>query len=113
MPKKKHLTETHKTRDESGNIGLPNAGHTAFPSMQGIVQNAIDQQQPLPQYPDNPVVLTSHDIPGTPPPGDYHGVAGGRSGTLDGKSSAFLPQPEQQVGPEVPGAPKPGARGTD
>lgn len=86
-------------REDHGNIGIPDAGHTAFPTMQGLAQDAMDQQG-MPVYPTPPTVVTRH--PMNPPAGTMTGK-GGRTAAAPGISAPAHPLPDQFTGPMVPG----------
>lgn len=86
--------------DNKGNIGIPDSGHTAFPTLQGLSQDAMDQQG-MPVYPDIPrTMVTSH--PMNPPAGTMTGK-GGRTAAAPGISAPAHPLPNQFTGPAVPG----------
>lgn len=87
-------------REDHGNIGIPDAGHTAFPTHQGLTQDAMDQQG-LPVYPTPPrTMVTRH--PMNPSAGTMTGK-GGRTAAVPGISAPAHPLPDQFTGPMVPG----------
>lgn len=87
-------------REDKGNMGIPDAGHTAFPTHQGLQQDAMDQQG-MPKYPALPqTVVTSH--PMNPLVGTMTGK-GGRTAAAPGISAPAHPLPDQFTGPMVPG----------
>ncbi len=81
-------------------MGIPDSGHTAFSTHQGLQQDAMDQQG-LPMYPDMPrTMVTRH--PMNPPAGTMTGK-GGRTAAAPGISAPAHPLPDQFTGPAVPG----------
>jgi hypothetical protein len=87
-------------REDKGNMGIPDAGHTAFPTHQGLAQDAMDQQG-MPEYPNVPrTMVTSH--PMNPSAGTMTGK-GGRTAAAPGISAPAHPLPNQFTGPAVPG----------
>ncbi len=89
-----------KFREGKGNMGIPDSGHTAFPTLQGLNQDAMDQQG-MPMYPDTPrTMVTRH--PMKPPAGTMTGK-GGRTAAAPGIAAPAHPLPNQFTGPAVPG----------
>ncbi len=87
-------------RENNGNLGLPDAGHTAFPISQGLTQDAMDQQG-MPQYPALPrTMVTRHSM--DPTVGTITGK-GGRTAAIPSISAPSFPLPDQFTGPSVPG----------
>lgn len=90
-------------REGHRNMGIPDSGHTAFPTHQGLQQDAMDQQG-MPQYPASPqTMVTRH--PMNPPAGTMTGK-GGRTAAAPGISAPAHPLPDQFTGPMVPGMDK-------
>lgn len=88
-------------REGKGNIGIPDAVHTAFPTLQGVTQDAMDQQTMV-QYPTPPTtIVTSH--PMNPPAGTMTGKRG-KTAAAPSMSAPAYPLPDVIKGPAIPGS---------